>query len=507
MAVNNNSSSFDKVPFETNAAVSPANIKKFFVTPAEGEEGIDLTGAVAQFYFYESVLSNYVEATVEIMDSGFIMNSDGSLGLQPGGILSGSKNIQPIIGGSRIDFDIEDNKFSNKVNNLGSGNRLDNLKMDDGMYVSRIRDISTSTLKNYFAIDLVSKEAFNNELTRVTKRYDGNIGESVKKILKDVLGVDQQNIEIENTLLDYNFIGNDRKPFNVCTSLASKSVPLPVSERPTLNRRAGFLFFQTRLGMHFISVANRVIGDKKPGRTYRIGNVINTKKGRSYDFSVKSFGSTSSKQINPQQFDDLILDYSVNNQIDVQKDLNLGTYNNRTLFFDFYSMSYVVRDFDVIEDIFETDTTSRKNIIQSINRGETPEQFKNLPLRGLTKTPSRLMSHVLDVGTLPAGTNSEQQLKAWKNSPTSATFKASETMVQSIMGYNSLFRQKLNITIAGDFSMVAGNYIQCVFQAVGSSEDDDKNLTGFYMISDVCHRVTPTETFTSMDLVPLNKII
>jgi len=114
MAVNNNSSSFDKVPFETNAAVSPANIKKFFVTPAEGEEGIDLTGAVAQFYFYESVLSNYVEATVEIMDSGFIMNSYGSLGLQPGGILSGSKNIQPIIGGSRIDFDIEDKSFQIK---------------------------------------------------------------------------------------------------------------------------------------------------------------------------------------------------------------------------------------------------------------------------------------------------------------------------------------------------------------------------------------------------------
>lgn len=490
-------SSFDKIPFNTNAAISPANIKKFFVTPGDGEEGIDLTGAVSQFYFYESVLSNYVEATIEIVDSGFFMDSDGSLNIQPGGVLSGTKTISPIIGGSRVDFDIEDNKYSNKVDDVGLGTRLDNLKMDDGMYVSRIRDMSTSTLKNYFAIDLVSKEAFSNELTRVSQRYDGNIAENVKKILKNVVGVDEKSIEVEDTLLDYNFIGNDRKPFHVCTTLASKSVPLPLSDRPTLNRRAGFLFFQTRLGFHFISLANRALGELNKKGTLRKPNVINTQKGRSYNFSVRTFGSTSSKQINPNNFDDLILDYSVNTQLDVQKDLSLGTYNNRTIFFDFYSMNYVVRDFDIIENVLKTD----------LQRPVSDKQLQNFPIRELTKTPSRLMSHVLDVGTLPAGTNSAKQLEAWKNNPTSATFKASETMVQSIMAYNSIFREKLNITIAGDFSMVPGNTVYCSFQAIGSAEEDDKNLTGDYMISDVCHRVTPTETFTTMDLVPLSKIL
>ena len=33
-------------------------------------------------------------------------------------------------------------------------------------------------------------------------------------------------MNIDSTAIDYNFIGNDRKPLYVCTWLASKSVPL-----------------------------------------------------------------------------------------------------------------------------------------------------------------------------------------------------------------------------------------------------------------------------------------
>lgn len=506
----------EKVPLNTNAAIAPVNIKKFVISDREGN-AVDLTGSLTQFYFYESVLSNYVSATVEIVDSGYVLSADGKLNAKPGGIMGNSQgNIYPVIGGgNRVDFDIEDNNYNNRVDIDGRGKSLNNLKMPDGMYVSRIRDVSTSSLKNYYAIDLVSKEAFTNELVRVSKRYDGKISDSVKKIVKDVLRVEESLIEVEETALTHNFIGNDSKPFGVCTKLASKGVPLPVSNIPTINRRAGFVFFQTRLGMHFVSLANRFFGEEdKKNRDGRKVNVVNTSEGRKYTFRVKNFVSTSAKSIDLDQGDNLILTYTVDTSLDTQKDLALGSYNNRTIFFDFYSMDYKVRDFDIIADILDRNEVYKETFTAAVLEGKTIPQLRALPDRALTYSPSRLMSHVLDIGTLPSGVTSEAELESWRNDPLNPTNDAPKNMVQSIMQYNNLFREKLNIVVAGDFSMVAGNIVYCVFEAVGgggssvgNEPEEDKNLTGNYMIANVCHRVTPTETYTSMDLVPVARLV
>lgn len=483
-------------PLSTNAASASSTIKKFTITSyVDGKpQTIDITGALSQFYFYESILSNNVTATLEVIDSGFQRNADGSIVISPGGMNNG--NI-PLRGGERIDFEIVDNNFYNsRSSERGGGPKYRTLEMEDGMYVSRIRDLSTSTMTNYFALDLVSKEAIGNNLTRVTKRYDGPIDENVRKILKDVLKVNEDFIEIEDTLLDYNFIGNNRKPFHVCTELASKSVPQQKgsSSKSTLNKNAGFLFFQTRLGMHFISIANRTTIDDKSDYTL---NIIRSKKGLKYSFPRKRFIQGSSAKSNDSEADELILNYVVNRRIDVQKELDLGTYNNRSIFFDFYSMNYQERDYSIRENMLE-----KNKILPGLSVGV------DLPHESITDSPSRLMTHILDVGTLPSGTNSEQQLKAWKNNPTSANYKAPDIMVQSIMTYSNLFKETLNITVAGDFNMVAGNNISCKFDAVGGLGDSNLSpLTDDYIIYNVCHRVTPRETYTTMDLVSVKKVL
>jgi hypothetical protein len=510
------SNNSDKVPFNTNAAIAAVNIKKFAISDVNGNV-VDLTGSLSEFYFYESVLSNYVSATIEIVDSGYVLTADGKLTAKPGGIMGngpvkGAK-YPTITSGNRVDFDIEDNNYNNRVDTDGLGRSLNNLKMLNGMYVSRIRDASTSSKKNYYAIDLVSEEALNNELTRVSKRYDGKISEHIKEIVEKVLRVDKGLIEVEETALTYNFIGNDSKPFNVCTKLANKAVPLPFSDRQTINRRAGYLFFQTRLGMHFISIANRYYGkgDKKRA-TGKIENIINTSEGKKYTFRVKEFISTSAKSAGESE--DLILKYTVNTTVDAQKDLALGSYASRSIFFDFYSMDYRVRDFNIINDIFDRDQKTMNQVLNLFNARLPVPQLRGLPSTGMTVSPSRLFSHILDVGTLPSGVNSEQELENWKNDPTSPNNDADKNMVQSIMQYNNLFREKVNIVIAGDFSMIPGNVIRCTFEAIGTGggtignpSEADSNLSGVYMIGNVCHRVTPRETFTSMDLVPVSRII
>ena len=56
-------------------------------------------------------------------------------------------------------------------------------------------------------------------------------------------------------MIDYNFIGNDRKPLYVCTWL-SKSVPIGTSSGTgnSVGGGAGYLFYQTRDGFNFKSI-------------------------------------------------------------------------------------------------------------------------------------------------------------------------------------------------------------------------------------------------------------
>ena len=116
---------------------------------------------------------------------------------------------------------------------------------------------------------------------------------------------------------------------------------------------------------------------------------------------------------------------------------------------------------------------------------------------------SRLMNRVLDVGTLPAGKNIDEQLKAWKDDPEQSTYDATQTMVQSVMRYNQMFSIKINIKIAGDFSLRAGDMIYCEFPELTTDPNTpvNKGSGGLYMISSLCHNLTPRETYTSLTLV------
>ena len=71
------------------------------------------------------------------------------------------------------------------------------------------------------------------------------------------------------------------------------------------------------------------------------------------------------------------------------------------------------------------------------------------------------------------------------------------------MRYNQLFSTKYKITIAGNFSLHAGD---AVFLDVPQLEEDKtKNVSkgngGLYIITDMCHRITPSGTFTYCNLI------
>ena len=150
-------------------------------------------------------------------------------------------------------------------------------------------------------------------------------------------------------------------------------------------------------------------------------------------------------------YDANIINYRIDRDVDVKESLTLGTYNNRTLFFDPVSFNYTVRNYDIADQKDKIDTAGR-----NFGADLVAEQFRD--------EPSRLMTSTLDVGILPQGINSTAQLENWKNRPKQPNYDAPNSMVQSIMRYNQLFTIQTNVVIPGDFSIRAGDLVECTFE-------------------------------------------
>ena len=449
-----------------NAPESAGNIVKFRVSSNFTEYAVELAAGVVDFRYYENVLSNNVTATATIVETGY---SDGT------GDSQSTVDGLPIRGGERTDITIED-VYGNE------------LTLEEGLYVNRIRDVNPDTTKDVYFLDFASREFFANEQTRVVKKYEGNIGDNVQKILRDVLKV-TTDIDIDNTSAPYNFIGNDRKPFYICTWLASKSIPEVTSAGGTSGkgRAAGYLFFQTRDGYHFKSIDKIFSGTVK----------------KSYIFN----NSTSI----PEKYDAKILTYDINSDVDVGKNLMMGMYNNRSIFFDPLSFNYEVRSFPEVETpppegqivgkIVKA-VDSVKNYLEKLATA-AEEPVSDLIKEEFRQSPTRLMSFIMDTGVMPSGITSQDQLNTWSGEKEKENYDVANTMVQSIMRYNQLFTVKTDITIPGDFSIKAGDLIECDFPKLEGDAVKDVNpeTKGTYMVASVCHRITPNSTTSSLSLV------
>jgi hypothetical protein len=88
------------------------------------------------------------------------------------------------------------------------------------------------------------------------------------------------------------------------------------------------------------------------------------------------------------------------------------------------------------------------------------------------------------------------------NKSTEENFDAKNILSQSTMRYNQLFTSKSEVTIPGDFSLHAGDaiFIDAPENAPETKEVSKQNR-GLYIIADLCHYISPKETYTKLILV------
>ena len=426
----------------------PGDIKKFQISPNSGGQYVEASSIVSEFRYYESVLSNTVTATAVIVETG----------LETSQALGGSKSLLdglPIRGGERTDIEISD---ANDVK----------LNFKNGLYINRVRNGSPGTQKDLYFLDFASKEYFANEQTRVVKRYkDAPISTHVKSIV-GLLGP-SMNVDVDDTARNYNFYGNDRKPFYILTWLASKSIPSSAGTRPGMRGTAGYLFYQTIDGLFFKSIDGLLKQESKKRYIY-----------------------TNTPDL-PENYDGKIVSYSIDADIDLQQNMALGVYNNRTLAFNPANFNYIDQRFDISEQSSRIDTAGKRNL-----------ETGNLVDRDFTKSPTRLMTAVIDVGFNQPGTGDDMIKNYKQNKNITPNDEVRDNLVQHVMRYNQLFTIQTKITIPGDFTIRAGDMIDVTYDQLRAQDGKaaiNTKTSGKYLVAHVCHSLSRSETFTSLTLV------
>jgi len=401
----------------------------------------DVTNGLVSLTYYESVLDNTIRATVTLVDTGYGKNEGTSV--------------------------IEKDNI-----NLNSGEKI-NLKMNDGygnqlyfdnsdtypLRISEVSNIEEGTNKFVYTINLTSMEYHKNDNldARVTKRFDGQIPDNVTDILKNNLKT-EKDITVDEGLNSFSFTGKSEKPLYLCTWLAKRCVPNIQDAKAKL---AGYLFYETSKGYQFKSIDK--LFQQKPKRKLIYTETTDLPPG--YDGKILLYHFSSTFNLKRLRLTGA-----------------LGQAETRT--YDPYTHAYGNTNQVNSEIQFnETNTGGLERIKYGDDQDLTTKRYVKS----------------FDTGILPPGKNLTEQLKKSKD----INFNIDEILIQSSMRYNSLFGIKLSMTIAGDFSINAGDVIHCDFPEVSSKDlkvySDKKS--GIYMVSDVAHRITTEGCFTSLNLV------
>ena len=435
------------------AAIDKSIYEKFLIESADGTKTADISEGVIAFTYFENIFSPYLTARVIVANtSGAIEGDDGNL--------QSIYNGLPLRGGERVLIKIAGNSKTNEGLDFSQS-------PDQYFYVASVTNVLLNEGTESFTLNLVSREAITNETTRVGKKFPTSqkISGSVEDILKNYLKVDKIG-DIEETQNTYGFIGNMKKPFTIITWLASKSVS--GSAKPGEDSSAGYVFFETQSGFNFVSIDK--IMESKP---YKV------------DF-VFSPGIISTDDPNR---DFKILTYATNRNQDLIGKLERGAYSSQRYYINPVSFIPTI-------SVFKSDDYQGK----ANNLGDKEVALPKIDDKSektLGDLPSRIFVGMLDVGTLEKDASDE----GW-NDPVKRNADPQRIHSQSMMRYNQIFTQVVDIQIPLNTNLTAGSVIRCEFPQLSKAKrkQPDPEISGLYMIKELAHYFDAKGSYTKLKI-------
>jgi hypothetical protein len=417
---------------------------------------VDIRTGTVSIDYYEDIFSPTITVKIQVGNTGDSIRAQDNEGNATGKFQS-IYNGLPLRGGERVSLKIAGNSATNPGLDFATDEK-------DYLYVSSITNVISESQREFFELNLVSREAITNETTRVPKRFPPgqSISDSVESIIKEYLKTDKID-KIDKTQNKYGFIGNLRKPFTVLVWLASKGVP-DISKK---DATAGCVFYQTQDGFNFRSIDNLI--SQPPRKSFNAKEFV-------YTYSdVNQAGNVRDNDFN-------ILQYTTNRNQNLIEKLRLGVYSSYRMFYNPLTFEFTPPD----------EGTFRLNdYVSNFKQDLQLPKISSSSNVSLGDSPSRILTQVLDIGTVEVGVSTEGNSNPFKYQS------------QAIMRYNILFTQTLSMTVPSNTNLRAGDIITCKFPKIsredGAVYDDEQR--GLYMIKELCHHFDTEGSYTSMTLI------
>ena len=420
---------------------------------------VDIRTGTVSIDYYEDIFSPTITAKIQVGNTGDSIQAQDNEGNATGKFQS-IYNGLPLRGGERVSLKIAGNSATNPGLDFATDEK-------DYLYVSSISNVISESQREFFELNLVSREAITNETTRVPKKFptSQSISDSVESIIKEYLKTDKID-KIDKTQNKYGFIGNLRKPFTVLVWLASKGVP----ETSKKDATAGYVFFQTQDGFNFRSIDNLI--SQTPRKSFNDKEFV-------YDYTdVNQSGYERDNNFK-------ILQYTTNRNQNLIEKLRLGTYSSYRMFYNPLTFEFTPP---------EQGTFKLNDYVSGVsNLGQELElpKISSSSNISLGDSPTRLITQVLDIGTMDPNVSKDGNSDPFKYQS------------QAIMRYNILFTQTLSMTVPSNTNLRAGDIITCNFPKIsredGKKYDDEQS--GLYMIKELCHHFDTEGSYTSMTLI------
>ena len=264
-----------------------------------------------------------------------------------------------------------------------------------------------------------------------------------------------KTLESDSTYTLQQFLGNNRKPFDMILDLQRFAIP---ATSGSTGNKAGFLFYETSDGYKFKSLDG--LFEKQP---------------------VKRFiENKEATRILPPRYDGKIYSSVIKKSSDALAQMDEGAYNGSIWTFDEKEGQYVKRD--VTSQGKPTAGWAPVTLNKELQNKPTGESH-------IVKPKTRTMPG--DPVDLQVAKGNEE------NFPTEVLIEQTKQTFRTKMGISG------EIVISADFSLHPGDMIECTFPE-GNAQRSVPGGTfqsGIYMIAELCHYCDAVQTFTALHIV------
>ena len=263
-------------------------------------EVVNLDNIYVSLDIYENMFSNGLTGTLMIVDTNnLIMNA-------------------PITGQEFLSFKIKTPT-------------IDNVSIDFTKHVMTVYKIDLRKAERgneVIQLHFCSPELLRNSRTRLSKSYEGNISDIVRKVLEDAKSVNtKKDLFIEDTLGLKKIISPNKNPYALIRDLTTDAI--------AINGSPHFVFFENIDGIHFRTLDSLY----NQGST---GEFIASDRG---PIDFQKGGITNIVE-------DLkrVLDYQMASNNDTKRNIKSGMFGSKTISHNIYEKNFDVKIYDYFEE-------------------------------------------------------------------------------------------------------------------------------------------------------------